>query len=213
MSKQSILASIRKNLDSNAHFNSHLGAEYRDVINIDNENLLENYIALQKSNMAEVVISDPANLAKDVVSVLKKQGAKELLCALDLPFNINDLPQDEIKIIPYDKDVEEMRGSLFSIDSAIVKARCGVANLGTMGFVSSPKSPRLASLITPFCIMLLDKTKIYRNMFEALKFLKDTDGALPTNIFFIAGPSRTADIELKTVFGVHGPKATVTILY
>ena len=34
----------------------------------------------------------------------------------------------------------------------------------------------------------------------------------PSNILFIAGPSRTADIELKTVFGVHGPQQVYIIL-
>ncbi|MDD7346594.1 LUD domain-containing protein, partial [Helicobacter sp.] len=36
---------------------------------------------------------------------------------------------------------------------------------------------------------------------------------LPTNIIFVAGPSRTADIELQTVFGVHGPRVVYVVLY
>ncbi len=38
-------------------------------------------------------------------------------------------------------------------------------------------------------------------------------GALPSNVLFIAGPSRTADIELITVFGVHGSQKVHLILY
>ena len=42
---------------------------------------------------------------------------------------------------------------------------------------------------------------------------KSGAGVLPSNVLFIAGPSRTADIELITVFGVHGSQKVHLILY
>lgn len=224
--KNTILSAIRRSMQmKNSHVDPKLAPEnvhFLDGIVLQNENLLENFIALQKANMGEVVISSRGNLHKDVARALLDHGAQNSLHTMDLPFDVRE--SEEIlrqknalfRLIPYEDSVEKMRNELFKIEASVVLATCGVANLGIMGLVSSPKSPRLASLITPYCIMLLDKSKIFRNMFQALTFMKTQNPisqALPTNMFFVAGPSRTADIELKTVFGVHGPQKTTTILF
>ena len=54
---------------------------------------------------------------------------------------------------------------------------------------------------------------IYLENDNARIMLADQNGKLPSNILFIAGPSRTADIELITVFGVHGSQKAHLILY
>ena len=93
-------------------------------------------------------------------------------------------------------------------------AHVGVANLGIFGLSIGNDNPRLTSLVVKTCIVLLKKEDIVANLFEAFKILKTSSTQkLPSNIVFIAGPSRTADIELKTVFGVHGPQNIFIILY
>ncbi|WP_194941643.1 LUD domain-containing protein, partial [Campylobacter coli] len=62
-------------------------------------------------------------------------------------------------------------------------------------------------------IVLLKKEDIVKSLSEALNLVKKENEILPTNILFIAGPSRTADIELITVFGVHGPQIAHIIIY
>ena len=61
--------------------------------------------------------------------------------------------------------------------------------------------------------MLLKKEDVVQSLAEALNLVKSENAELPSNILFIAGPSRTADIELITVFGVHGSQKVHLLLY
>lgn len=210
MSKMQILNSVKDSLAKNkfvGDFNPH----FKNIIKSQSSDLLEEYIQNQINNKAKVIESSKDNLIKDIKKVLEEFHTEKILYALDLPFEIKDL--DFCEKIPYDKDIEENRDEIFHIDSAILNAVCGVANLGIIGTISSVYSPRLTSLITPNCIILLDKTRIVPDLFSGIQALKATSNVLPTNMLFIAGPSRTADIELLTVFGVHGPQNAVIILY
>lgn len=154
------------------------------------------------------------------------ENLKEILCNCDLDCELeavqNALKQENLQsyaLLPYTQSVDSMRDRLFGISASIVQARCGIADLGVIALSSNENAPRLSSLITNICIYLLDKNHIVPNMLEGIKFAKEYERKrsgseiLPSNIILVAGPSRTADIELQTVFGVHGPRKTYTVLY
>lgn len=154
------------------------------------------------------------------------ENLKEILCNCDLDCELeavqNALKQANLQsyaLLPYTQSVDSMRDRLFGISASIVQARCGIADLGVIALSSNENAPRLSSLITNICIYLLDKNHIVPNMLEGIKFAKEYERkrsgseVLPSNIILVAGPSRTADIELQTVFGVHGPRKTYTVLY
>lgn len=154
------------------------------------------------------------------------ENLKEILCNCDLDCELeavqNALKQANLQsyaLLPYTQSVDSIRDRLFGISASIVQARCGIADLGVIALSSNENAPRLSSLITNICIYLLDKNHIVPNMLEGIKFAKEYERKrsgseiLPSNIILVAGPSRTADIELQTVFGVHGPRKTYTVLY
>ena len=154
------------------------------------------------------------------------ENLKEILCNCDLECELesikNALKQANLQsyaLLPYTQSVDCMRDRLFGISASIVQARCGIADLGVLALSSNQNAPRLSSLITNICIYLLDKNNIVPNMLEGVRFAKEYERKrsgseiLPSNIILVAGPSRTADIELQTVFGVHGPRKTYTVLY
>lgn len=175
-------------------------------------------------------ISASANAGSGASGASEGSGAsenlKEILCNCDLDCELeavqNALKQANLQsyaLLPYTQSVDSMRDRLFGISASIVQARCGIADLGVIALSSNENAPRLSSLITNICIYLLDKNHIVPNMLEGIKFAKEYERKrsgseiLPSNIILVAGPSRTADIELQTVFGVHGPRKTYTVLY
>ncbi|PAF51635.1 lactate utilization protein C [Helicobacter sp. 13S00477-4] len=212
MSRTQILSRIKSALNKNHIFPAN--PHYKNVLNPQNQDLLSEYKYFQAINKATIIDTTLQKLPEDVLKTFDSIGAQRVLYALNLPFDFSKF-ECGIEKIPYDKNIEVIRSELFKVDTSILRAVCGIANLGIVGVVSSPNCPRLSSLIAPNCVILLDKTMIVQNLFEGTQILKNQgkDGKLPTNLLFIAGPSRTADIELQTVFGVHGPQKVTVILY
>ncbi|WP_394988828.1 lactate utilization protein C [uncultured Helicobacter sp.] len=215
MSKADILGRVRDSLKVNTHIPSPK-VQYANPMNYTHKELLEEYKLNQSNNKAIVRESSLNTLESTIAEILGEVKAKEVLYNTDVSLGFKSM---EAKFIPYTQSVDSMRGELFGIDTSIVEARCGVANLGIVGLSANPQAPRLSSLITNNCIYLLKKEHIVENLYAGIECIKtyekNRSGSeiLPTNIIFVAGPSRTADIELQTVFGVHGPRVVYVVLY
>ena len=95
------------------------------------------------------------------------------------------------------------RDELFAADLGITAAQWAIAETGTLVLDMAQERHRLASLLPPVHIALLPHSRILCNLGEALKTI---GRPLPPTITFVTGPSRTADIELQLVVGVHGPR-------
>lgn len=205
MNREAILSSIKTALQQNKL--STLEKQYQNPIKHLSDSILEEYKIMQSANKA--ILIESSDVVNDIRNILHDLDSKNIIYTPDLGIDISML-NSEFLINPYSRSVDEIRDELFNTDTSIIRAVCGIADVGVFGLASSSKHPRLASLITKNCIVILDKKNVIQSIDDGINMLKDSGN--PSNILLIAGPSRTADIELQTVFGVHGPQQVYIIL-
>ncbi|PSM52196.1 NAD-independent L-lactate dehydrogenase LldEFG, subunit LldG [Campylobacter blaseri] len=187
----------------------HIGEDPVVFINNESEDLVEEYILRAKENKAFVIKS--SNLKKDIKNIIEKENVSRLIRPKNIPVDIKSLKVNEDFV--FDMPVEEFKERLFDYDVSIIEARKGVSSHGVFCVTSSKEQPRLLSLTPKVCIVLLKKENIVKSISIALNEIKKEDQRLPTNIVFVCGPSRTSDIELTPVLGVHGSQVVYVLVY
>ncbi len=95
------------------------------------------------------------------------------------------------------------------LDLAIIKGDLAVAENGAI-WVSDQNLPhRILPFICENLILVIDKKNIVNNMHEVYRLQNNLDYNYGV---FIAGPSKTADIEQSLVVGAQGPRNMLVIL-
>jgi L-lactate utilization protein LutC len=94
---------------------------------------------------------------------------------------------------------------------SLIAADAGVVETGQIAFVHRTGRPRAAGLLPERQVALLDATGVVPSLAEALERL--FAGGVPGNVVLVAGPSRTADIEQRSIRGVHAPRELDVIVY
>jgi L-lactate dehydrogenase complex protein LldG len=163
---------------------------------------------------------DDAHAIEILLSLLSEVDGKEYLAWDDLELPARgigealrengytrrkiDVPSD-----PSDRKIDLLQ--LAQVNVGITGAQGGLADTGSLALVSSPTRPRLASLLPPTHIALLPVSRLYPTMASFFAAHPNITGE-GSNLIFVTGPSRTADIELTLQRGVHGPKFLNVIL-
>ena len=95
----------------------------------------------------------------------------------------------------------------------VTGAVAALAASGSVGVACGPGAPRATSLVPPAHICLVFSCTMVEDLAEALHRTQPVpDGAqLPSNLVWVSGPSRSADLELVLTVGVHGP-GTVDVI-
>lgn len=104
----------------------------------------------------------------------------------------------------------EQPHQLKPIDLAILKGEFGVAENGAIWINDTNLKYRAICFITQQLVLIINKKDIVENMHHAYTQVSFQDSGFGC---FIAGPSKTADIEQSLVIGAHGARGlTVYIL-
>jgi L-lactate dehydrogenase complex protein LldG len=133
-------------------------------------------------------------------------GLREAIEAAGIEIIIPDTT-DEFRAETLDA-AESAQASLTGVDAA-------VAATGTMIVRTQPGKGRIPTVLAPVHIAVIGAGQIVGRLenwvaAQRARGLGDIlDGA---NVCFISGPSRTGDIEMELILGVHGPGRVIAII-
>ncbi len=103
-----------------------------------------------------------------------------------------------------------MEASLLeTVDRAYIEGSMGVAENGSVWLYEHQIKNRLLPFICQHLVICLNVNKIVPNLHEAYKQI---DVAKEGYGVFLAGPSKTADIEQSLVIGAHGARSLLVYL-
>ena len=186
------------------------------------EELVEMFMRELKSLGVKVLLPLNSGEAVDITIGLLRDShpSRELLMWDDSEFPIPELGSALQRAgferlnanLPVDRELRRLRlAELGRAAAGLTSAQAGLADSGTLALLSGSKRPRLASLLPPLHISILSKRAIYPGM-AAYFQAHPKDVMQASNLVFITGPSRTADIEQTLTVGVHGPRELATII-
>jgi L-lactate utilization protein LutC len=96
------------------------------------------------------------------------------------------------------------REAVAATDVGITSADYALADTGSLVFFTESHESRLLSLLPPCHIAVIESARIVSSLDDVLR-LRPLPGADSSAMVVITGPSRTGDIEMRLVRGVHGP--------
>lgn len=140
----------------------------------------------------------------------KVLGIDSLLKALDVQ---DCLAQSESPAV--ESDTNKFRQSAGQAEIGISGADYGLADTGTLVMRSVKGQDRITSLLPPTHIAILDADRIFPSIDDLIARLlleSAENGSMDSCLTLITGPSKTADIEMSLVHGVHGPRSLHVVI-
>ncbi|MFL9484022.1 lactate utilization protein C [Chitinophagaceae bacterium LWZ2-11] len=119
---------------------------------------------------------------------------------------VNAVP--ELSVINTDITTKDSAESLENVNHFFIKGQLGVAENGAVWIEEERMQNRLLPFICQHLVIVLNEDTLVPTMHHAYKQIDVTKGYG----VFIAGPSKTADIEQSLVIGAHGARSLVVYL-
>lgn len=191
-SGSNILARIKKNkpaLTPLPNINLNVVSSYEDVFikfTATLESIGGNVIELNSLDELKNIIANRSSSGKLVINTVNELGIVE--------FHLVMVPKETLNLI----------------DTAIIKGEIAVAENGAVWLYESQMINRLLPFICQHLVLVINKKDIVATMHHAYQQIDTRKEGFGV---FIAGPSKTADIEQSLVIGAHGARSlTVYVL-
>jgi L-lactate utilization protein LutC len=156
------------------------------------------------------VVADQTDATAKVIELVRACAARRVLLgtgsvvdSLRLVDALGGAGLESLAIDPNDSDAN--RAAMFRADAAITGVDYLVAETGSVVVISRPDQPRSVSLLPPVHIAVATRDQLLPDLFDLFERHPVQGRQLPACVSVITGPSKTGDIELRLVTGVHGP--------
>jgi L-lactate dehydrogenase complex protein LldG len=106
-------------------------------------------------------------------------------------------------------EIDPAAHHLSDVELAMITAHFAVAENGAVWITEDLVGHRAVPFICQHLVAVVTTGKIVPTMHEAYQLIGDKQYGFST---FIAGPSKTADIEQSLVLGAHGPRSMTVFL-
>ena len=160
-------------------------------------------VAVHRTNKRDVVAA--------TVGVLRNKGVQSAMVADDLgPFRasvVAAIGEAGIELIAgaTARDAEPA-------EAGVSRARFAVAETGSLAVLGNELQPRLATMIVPLHVVLVDEAHVVASLDEAGAEIEAAMTSGTRYVSLVTGPSRTADVEKTLAVGVHGPRELCVVL-
>ena len=145
-------------------------------------------------------IGGKVELIQDI-SIINNQLAKDKANGQLIINTLDDIDRQVVLLTSFE---------LEKLEKVCIKGTLGVAENGAIWLYESQMINRLLPFICQHLILVIDKKDIVPTMHHAYKKIDISKEGFG---IFIAGPSKTADIEQSLVIGAHGARtATIYVL-
>ena len=157
---------------------------------------------LEEINGIAILANDEKDATEKLNNLLTEKKIRNLYCTDKYLLNHFD------KTIPLESSPEKFEG----MQAAITRCEVLIARSGTV-VVSSSHSGRRLNVFPPVHIVWAQQNQIVPFISDAIEFLKNKYSSdFPSQVTFVTGQSRTADIEKTLVMGAHGPRELIVVI-
>jgi len=155
------------------------------------------------------VVRDPAATVQTVMQLVKTTNARRVLlgCAplLERLRMREHLTALDLEVRVVDGLAEAAREAFFAADVGISGVDYLIAETGSLAIAARAEEPRSLSLLPPIHIAVAERSQLLPDLFDLFDAGRKNGQPLPSCLSLVTGPSKTGDIELRLVTGVHGP--------
>ncbi len=180
-----------------------------------NDHLESRKIETVETDLGEWILQLAGEHPSHLIAPAIHKTREEVAQIFSKKLKIKKVPDDPKEMVKIAR--ERLRKSFINAGMGITGANVAIADTGTIGIVTNEGNADLVSTLPPIHVAVLGIEKIVPTIDDAVAMLKllprsGTAQKITSYVSFITGPSRTSDIELVPVVGVHGPKEMHIVL-